>query len=72
MAGITEQMTFDALRRAPYYQACVEYTMACIHLPSDVSEEVLKEYAEPELKKIGWTHEELILESRRRSWMGIE
>jgi hypothetical protein len=72
MAGITEQQTFDALRRAPYYQACVESTMACIHLPFDCPEEILIAAAEPELKKIGWTHEELILESRRRSWMGIK
>ena len=67
----TEQETFDKLRRAPYIEAQVAYTMACIYLRSDASAEELIKVSFEQLRVLGWTYEDLVLEDmkqRNRPW----
>ena len=59
--------TFNRLRRAPYLDAVVEYSMACLYLRSDASQNERVEVAGPALAKLGWTVTSLFNESRRLS-----
>jgi hypothetical protein len=65
---MTEEDTYNKLRRIDYEMACVEYTMAVINLSSTVPEEVRIAHAEPALRAVGWTYADLLEESRRREW----
>lgn len=58
--------TYNVLRRAPYEQACVEYTLACMYLHSTATREQLTTVADPILEKFGWSVDDLYVESRRR------
>ena len=58
--------TFDKLRRVDYNTACVEYTMACWYLRSDATTEEMAKVANPVLKPLGWTYEDLVIESRKQ------
>jgi hypothetical protein len=58
---------YDVLRRVPYEQACAEYTMACIYLRSDAHRFELAAVADPVLKPLGWTTEDMMTEAIRRA-----
>lgn len=69
----TEEDTFNRLRRSSYNDACVAYTMACIskNIRSYASKEELIEASKEELRLLGWTHQDLIVEDmrmRNRPW----
>ena len=68
--NLTEEDTFNKLRRTSYVDACVIYTIACLHLPSNTPVEILNEIAKEDLKIAGWTIEELNIESRRQEDVG--
>jgi hypothetical protein len=56
--------TYRKLKRSVDYNgACAVYTMACIEHPSTTAAHILAELAEPELRKVGWSMDELIEES---------
>jgi uncharacterized protein (DUF2225 family) len=57
--------TFNKLRRVDYTTACAEYSMACMHLPLLATAEEMAEVAAPALKRVGWTYEDLVEESRK-------
>lgn len=63
---MTEEDTFDALRRVPYVDACVIYCIAGIDLPSTTSEEERHAISKEDLRIAGWTIEELYEESRKQ------
>jgi hypothetical protein len=54
-----EDDTFDALRRISYWIAGAEYCIATMHLSENATEEQLREAADPVLKTLGWTVDEL-------------
>ena len=51
---MTEEDTFNKLRRVSYPEACVIYTMSCFKFPSNYPRELLRVAAEPELLAAGW------------------
>lgn len=64
--------TFEKLRRCSYEQACVEYTMATLHLSSGSHRFQLAEAADPALKTFGWTMATLFDESVRLAGLEAE
>lgn len=56
----SEEDTFDKLRRIDYNTACVEYFKAIIHMGCCESMEVRRRVADPILKPLGWTVDELL------------
>lgn len=62
----SEEDTFDRLRRCDYVTACVEYTMACLHLDISAPAEDRTRVANIALNPLGWTFSDLVTESRKR------
>ncbi|HEY6437986.1 MAG TPA: hypothetical protein VIY47_15455 [Ignavibacteriaceae bacterium] len=64
---MTEDETFNRLRRVPFNEACAIYSIACINsnLRSNASREDLNRAAEKDLRIAGWTIDELNEESVR-------
>lgn len=58
--------TYERLRRADYNLACAEFTMVCIGLPLFATSEELASASGPTLKRLGWTYNDLVIESRKR------
>lgn len=56
---------YNKLRRCPYPEACIEYTMATMHLGSNAHRFQCAEAADPVLKTFGWTTDALFEESIR-------
>ena len=61
--------TFNKLRRIPYPEACVEYTMAMLDMHvapyHSLDIEEIRNLVDPILEKFGWTLAELNKESHR-------
>lgn len=62
----SEEDTFDRLRRASYNEACAVYSAATIYLRSGASMEERKELADPQLKPLGWTVEDIFREANKQ------
>jgi hypothetical protein len=65
--NLTEEDTFNKLRRVPYIEACIIYTMACIREGLAFSATTIEQdhAAKDDLLVVGWTIEELNKESWR-------
>ena len=63
---MTEDDTFNRLRRVPYEEAVIEYSMVCMYLRSSAPTMERDALANPILKPLGWTVEELFKESRKK------
>ena len=64
MKVISPEETYRKLKRSVDYSgACAIYTLACMNHPSTTAAHILAEIADPELRKVGWTMDELIDES---------
>jgi hypothetical protein len=62
---MTEDDTFNKLRRVSYEEACTIYTMACIYLKSGISTKEINEAVKEDLRVAGWTIDNLRDESLR-------
>lgn len=55
----TIDITFDALRRVPYWQACAEYTIAALQQPRGNTIEEIDSAIDQALKPLGWSIDDL-------------